>query len=84
MSKHRCHSIECKQMNGSRVCEETGGERIVFAIDVAKHDAVAVMQVRSGTILARVKWQHPQESRQLLAEVAQTPGMAYGPRAQCN
>lgn len=77
MSKHRYHSIECKQMNWSRVCEEAGGERIVFAIDVAKHDFVAVMQVHSGAILARVKWQHPQETRQLLAGVAQL--QAAGP-----
>ena len=71
MSQRRYHSIECKEMDWSRVCEQAGGERIVLAIDVAKHDFVAVVQVRAGEILARVKWQHPQETRLLLAGVTQ-------------
>ena len=71
MSKHRYHSIECKQVDWSMLAQRVGGERVVLAIDVAKHDFVATLQVRAGEILARIKWPHPQETRLLLAGVAQ-------------
>lgn len=71
MSKRRYHSIECKQVDWAMLAKRVGGERVVLAIDVAKHDFVATLQVRAGEILARIKWAHPQETRQLLSGVAQ-------------
>lgn len=71
MSKRRYHSVECKQVDWSALVQRVGGERVVLGIDVAKHDFVAAVQVRAGEILARIKWQHPQETRLLLSGVAQ-------------
>lgn len=67
MSRRRYHSIECKQVDWAMLAERANGERVVFAIDVAKHDFVATVQVCPGEVLARIKWQHPQETRTLLA-----------------
>jgi transposase len=64
-------------MDWQRLCEQAGGERIVFAIDVAKHEFAAVLQVRAGEILARLKWQHPLDTRTLLRGMAQL--QARGP-----
>jgi transposase len=77
MSKRRYHSIECKQVDWAVFAERVGGERVVLAIDVAKHDFVATLQVQPGEILARIKWQHPRETRLLLSGVAQL--QACGP-----
>jgi transposase len=77
MSKRRYHSIERKQVDWAMLAERANGERVVFGIDVAKQDFVATVQVRPGEVLARIKWQHPQETRTLLAGVAQL--QARGP-----
>jgi transposase len=71
MSKHRYHSVECKQVDWQRIADGAGGEPIVLAIDVAKRDFVALLQTASGAILARIKWAHPEETRRLLAGIAQ-------------
>jgi transposase len=52
------------------LAERANGERLVLGIDVAKHDFVATLQVRSAEVLARVKWEHPQHTRTLLAGIA--------------
>ena len=71
MSKGRYHSIECKAVDWSRLAEQVGEDRVVLAIDVAKHDFVATLQRPPRQVLGRIKWQHPQETRRLLSGVAQ-------------
>jgi transposase len=55
MSKGRYHSIECKAVDWSRLAEQVGEDRVVLAIDVAKHDFVATLQRPPRQVLAQLQ-----------------------------
>jgi transposase len=67
MSKGRYHSVECKGVDWDALAAQVAGRCLVFAVDVAKHDFVACVQVKGEAPLVRVKWQHPAETPALLA-----------------
>mgnify|MGYP001767769344 CR=1 FL=1 len=71
MSKRRYHSVECKHVDWKALSERIAGEAaVVFAVDVAKHDFVGLLCCPGGEVLARVRWRHPEETRELLAGIA--------------
>lgn len=71
MSKRRYHSMACKQVDWEALAEQSVGERVILAIDVAKYDFVAVVQTLTGVVLARIKWAHPHETPVLLSGLEQ-------------
>jgi transposase len=77
MSKHRYPSVECKGVDWEALVSAVGGRCLVFAVDVAKHDFVSHLQVKDGEALLRVKWQHPEETPELLAGLGRL--LAAGP-----
>jgi transposase len=70
MSKGRYHSVECKGVDWKGLGERVAGAGVVFAVDVAKHDFVGLLSRPGGEVLARVRWRHPEQTRELLAGIA--------------
>ena len=70
MSKGRYHSVECKGVDWKGLGDRVAGEGVVFAVDVAKHDFVGLLSRKDGEVLARVRWRHPEQTRELLAGIA--------------
>ena len=64
-------------MDWEALAAQGAGRCLVFAVDVAKHDFVASVQVKDGAALVRVKWQHPAETPAVLAGLARL--VAAGP-----
>lgn len=69
MSKHRYHSVELQAVDWARVQAAFGGERVVVGVDVAKHDFVAALLDGEGEVVVTIRWQHPQQSRALVARL---------------
>lgn len=66
MSKRRYRCVEIKQVDWSAVAQQVEGGRVVVAIDVAKQDMVAALMKADATVLARLRWVHPQQTPALL------------------
>jgi transposase len=66
MSKRRYRCVEIKQVDWSAVAQRVDGGRVVVAIDVAKQDMVAALMKADATVLARLRWVHPQQTPALL------------------
>lgn len=77
MSKGRYSSVECKGVDWAGVVAQAAGRCVVFAVDVAKHDFVARVQVKGEALLVRMKWCHPQDTPAVLAGLRQL--VAAGP-----
>ena len=75
MSKGRYRSIEIKQVDWQRLSEQVVGRQLVLAVDVAKDDFV-VSIFGDDEMLMRVKWVHPQQTRELLDGVGRLSGVA--------
>lgn len=69
MSKGRYRSVEYKRVNWQRVVDQCAGERVVFAVDVAKEAFVGLLRVRSGADVLRIRWRHPRDTPGLLSEL---------------
>lgn len=67
MSKRKCTSVNCMQVDWAGFAAAIAGERAVLAVDVAKVKFVAALQVAAGETLVRVSWAHPLETAELLA-----------------
>jgi len=88
MSKRRYHSVECKNVDWQGLSEQVAGRQVVLAIDVAKDDFVTSILCDEEVVM-RVKWLHPQQTRDLLdgvvrltqvtsVEAAMEPSGTYG------
>jgi transposase len=88
MSKRRYHSVECKNVDWQGLSEQVAGRQVVLAIDVAKDDFVTSI-LCDEEVAMRVKWLHPQQTRELLdgvgrltqvasVEAAMEPSGTYG------
>jgi transposase len=66
MSKRRYRCVEIKQVDWSALAQRVDGGRVVVAIDVAKQDMVAALMTADATVLARLRWVHPQQTPTLL------------------
>lgn len=75
MSKGRYRSVECKRVNWQKVREQSAGERLVFAVDVAKEAFVGLLRVKGGADVLRIRWRHPRETPALLSGLE---GLAEG------
>ena len=77
MKKHGYSAKNIKQVNWEKINAETTGRRIVFGIDVAKEKMFGVLMQEDLTVIATLKWMHPEQTRELgahlLEEVAAQP-----------
>jgi transposase len=71
MSKRRYSTINCKRVDWSALAREAAGQRVVFAVDVAKHAFVAAVQPASNQTRVRLTWTHPEQTGELLAGLEQ-------------
>ncbi len=62
MAKFTYRATEFNRVNWEKLAEQAQGERVVVAIDVGKVDMFANLMMPDRSILATVKWSHPQES----------------------
>lgn len=62
MKKRTYRSKKINQINWAALSEQLNGEKLVFAIDIAKHDQFAKMSTADGAVSELVKWKHPEES----------------------
>jgi transposase len=76
MSKGRYHSVECKQVAWRELVERTAGEEVIFAVDVAKYDFVGLLMLRRGGRVERIRWRHPEQTRELLNGLGQLAAVA--------
>jgi transposase len=65
MKKHRYSAKNIKQADWKSIGEQTAGRRIVFGIDVAKEKFFGVLMGVDLSVIATVKWIHPQQTREL-------------------
>jgi transposase len=70
MSKRRYNSIEFKRVDWQKVQERITGSRVVFAVDVAKEDFVAILLDGERQALVTFKWVHPQESAEVIERLS--------------
>jgi transposase len=70
MSKRRYSTVNCKRVDWAALATAIAGQRAVFAVDVAKTNFVAALQVEAGKTVLRVSWAHPFETAELLAGLA--------------
>jgi transposase len=89
MSKRRYHAINFDKVNWAAIAECSAGQRIVFAVDVAKDDFVATLMSADRMPIETLKWTHPQQTKALVErvldalgptrlEVAMEPSGTYG------
>ncbi len=57
-------------MDWTGLSEGVAGEVVVFAVDVAKHDFVGLLSLKNGAVLGRVRWRHPEQTRELVSGIA--------------
>ena len=89
MSNHRYHTLEFQAVDWAWVQEQVAGGRVVFGVDVAKHEMVATVMRSEQAVVVTMRWRHPQQTRavverlQALAqgvpvEVVMEPSGTYG------
>lgn len=66
MSKGRYRMRDCQAIDWTELRARAGGEAVVCAVDVAKEAFVAALVGNDGTVLERVKWSHPVQTRLIL------------------
>jgi hypothetical protein len=71
MKKRRYQATNVKQVNWNRIATHTQDQHIVCGVDVAKEDFFAVLMKTDRTVLETIKWQHPQETRELVEHLLQ-------------
>ena len=65
MKKHRYSAKNIKRADWKQISAQTAGRRIVFGVDVAKDDFFGVLMQEDLTVIATLKWVHPQQTREL-------------------
>ena len=70
MSKYSYRATAFQQVDWALVQAQAGAGRLVFAVDVAKHDFVGSVLDERRRVVLTVKWRHPQQSRALVERVA--------------
>jgi transposase len=72
MSKRRYHAAEFNKVNWTAIAERSAGQRIVFAVDVAKDDFVATLMGADRMPIETLRWTHPQQTQAVVAQVVNT------------
>jgi transposase len=89
MKKHRYSAKNIKQADWKQISAQTAGRRIVFGVDVSRDDFFGVLMRVDLTVIATLKWVHPEQTRELGAhlikdmqaqrlEVVMEPSGTYG------
>lgn len=65
MKKHRYSAKNIKHADWKQISSQTAGRRIVFGVDVAKDDFFGVLMREDLSVIATLKWIHPQQTREL-------------------
>lgn len=88
MNKHRYQARELQRADWGQLGEAVRGQRLIFAVDVAKTSFYGVLMSGAREALVTVRWQHPTETlalSELLGalpaariEVALEPSGTYG------
>jgi transposase len=93
MKKHRYSATNIKQANWEKIRAQTTGKRVVFGVDVAKEKFFGVLMHEDLTVIATLKWVHPEQTRELgerllqavsaqRLEVVMEPSGTYGDALQ--
>ena len=72
MSRGRYHAADFKTVNWEEIAEQTVGQRIVFAIDIAKDDFVGTLMKMDRTPIKTLKWTHPRQTGKLVTHLLKT------------
>ena len=70
MRKYNYRAQNFQKVNWDQLREQTAGERLILAIDVAKKDFYVALMKPDRTVLKTIRWEHPQQSPALLRELA--------------
>jgi transposase len=62
MKKRRYRATNVKQANWGKIGSLAAGQRIVFSVDVAKDDFFAALMTTDRSVIATIKWVHPQQT----------------------
>lgn len=73
MSKRTYRAIDFHQVDWTQIGEAASGQRLVFAVDVAKKDFVGLVMREDRQRLKTIKWRHPWDTRALVAALRQLP-----------
>ncbi len=71
MKKRRYKATNVKQVNWNKIAHHTQDQHIVCGVDVAKEDFFTVLMKTDRTVLETIKWQHPQQTRELVEHLLQ-------------
>ncbi len=94
-NKRPYRAVRITKCNASKVQEDARQQRIVFGIDVAKKGMFAAVLDEGEAVLRTVKWNHPEETGELLGflselravatsvEIAMEPSGVYGDALRC-
>ena len=69
MKKRRYRATNVKQANWERIAELAAGQHVVFGVDVAKDDFFGVLMKTDRSVIATIKWVHPEQTRELGAHL---------------
>jgi hypothetical protein len=69
MKKRRYRATNVKQANWGKIASLAAGQRIVFSVDVAKDDFFAALMRADRSVIATIKWVHPQQTREVGSSV---------------
>jgi transposase len=72
MSKHRYHAVAFDDVKWVPIAEQGAGQRLVFAVDVAKEDFVGTLMGMDRMPIETIKWTHPEQTRALVEEMVNT------------
>ncbi|MES9856174.1 MAG: transposase [Sedimenticola sp.] len=65
MKKRRYQSRKIQRIDWDKISEQVEGQRLIFAIDVAKEAFYGALMTSTQEVLGIVKWMHPSETRSL-------------------
>lgn len=76
MKKHSYRQTDVNKIDWTKLRTKTEGQELLFSVDVAKQDFVAVLMTTAGEILYIIKWKHPQNTTNLLEHLCNDLGAA--------
>jgi hypothetical protein len=69
MKKHIYRATSVNSVDWPRLVEQVQAQRVVVAIDVAKEVPMAALMTAEGQGLKTLKWAHPAQSAEVVAEL---------------
>jgi transposase len=69
MKKRTYRTKKVNQINWQQLKEQLAGERVVFAIDVAKTKQYALLSQQTNGVSQLLRWKHPKQTREMLHQL---------------